>query len=185
MSALIEGIRRRMMLLIGRAVIAAVKSDGGRVLVTLTQLDGEAPSEIELAEPWGFTSIPLSGSEAVTLSVMGERGNRVALSLGDRRHRPKDGKQGESFMFDDQQQQIAIRRGGIFIKSPLPISVTSDARVDITAPTVSMTADVATINDRAIATVDDLVNVQGGSSSGLHPIVTGVGVGAGSGGSLQ
>jgi len=153
-------LRRRIMLMIGRAVIAAIKSDGGRVMLTINQLDGETSGEVELAEPWGLTSIPQAGAEVLTLAVMGERGNKVALSLGDRRHRPRDGVPGETIMFDDAGQRVAIKRD----------------HVEITAPKgLIIKAPSATINGKAIATVGDEVSVSGGSSSGRHRIVTGVG----------
>ena len=161
-------IRRRLMLLVGRAVIAAVQSSGGRVTLDLTpMLSDEEGKAVELAESWGFTSVPLDGAEVVTLSVMGERSNMVAISLGDRRHRPSDLVQGESAMFDDQAQRIQIRRDGIEVISPKKVTVVS--------PSVAMTVDSATINDKAIATVGDLVDVGGDSSAGRWPIVTGVG----------
>jgi len=168
MSAAVAAVRRRLMLLVGRAVIAAVQSSGGRVTLDLTpMLSDEEGKAVELAEPWGFTSIPLEGAEVVTLSVMGERSNMVAISLGDRRHRPKDGVPGESIAYDEQGQRIAIKRDRIEIISPKPVFVKS--------PTIAMEADSATINGNAIATVGDFVQVQGGSSAGRHPIVTGVG----------
>lgn len=157
---LIRRLHRRVSLLIGRAVIRAVKADGGRVLVTLDMLSDETSGSVELAEPWGLTSIPLEGAEAVTLAVMGERGNKIAISLGDRRHRPKDGVPGESFLFDEQGQRIAIRRGGIEITAPLGIQIT----------TPSMT-----VNGRAVSTVGHEVDVKSGSSSGRWNLVTGVG----------
>jgi len=161
-------IRRRLMLLVGRAVIAAVQSSGGRVTLDLTpMLSAEEGKAVELAEPWGFTSIPLPGAEVVTLAVMGERSNMVAISLGDRRHRPKDGVAGETIVFDDQEQRIAIKRDHIEIISP--------KKVVVTTPELQITADKATINGEAIATVTDLVEVGSGSSAGLWPIKTGVG----------
>ena len=159
-TRLANALRRRISLLIGRAVIRAVKADGGRVLLTLDMLNDETSGAVELAEPWGFTSIPLEGAEAVTLAVMGERGNKVAISLGDRRHRPKDGVPGESILFDDQGQRIAVRRDGIEITAPLGLRI----------KTPSMT-----VNGKAVSTVDHLVEVGSGSSSGRWPLVTGVG----------
>lgn len=156
----LRALSRRLSLMIGRAVIRATRADGGRVLVNLDMLSGEAPDDVEFAEPWGLTSVPMAGSEAVTLAVMGERGNKVAISMGDRRHRPRDLEPGESALFDDQGQRIVIGRDGIFITSPKALTIN---------------APEATINGRAIATVGHEVNVQSGSSSGRHPIVTGVG----------
>jgi phage baseplate assembly protein V len=155
------------MLMIGRAVIRAIKADGGRVLVTLDMLSGETSDGVELAEPFGFTSIPLAGSEAVTLAVMGERGNKIAISMGNRSVRPRDLSAGDSSQFDHRGQQIRIVKDGIKIVSP--------KKLTISAPEVEIEANSATINGKAIATVDHQVNVEGGSSAGLHPIVTGVG----------
>ncbi len=167
MSKMFERLERRIMLLIGRAIVQAISSDGGRIVIDGSQLKGEASKKVELAESTGFTAVPLPGAELVALSIMGERGNKVAISMGDRRHRPRDLVPGEAAMFDDQVQRIAIRRDHIEVISPKKVIVKS--------PTIEIEADSATINERAIATVGDLVDVQGGSSAGRHPIVTGVG----------
>lgn len=159
-NRILVALHRRISLMIGRAVINAVEANGGRVLLTLDMLKDEDSRLVELAEPWGLTSIPLVGAEAVTLAVMGERGNKIAISLGDRRHRPKDGVPGESILFDEQGQRIAIKRDGIEITAPLGLKIT----------TPSMT-----VNGRAVSTVGHEVDVKSGSSSGRWPLVTGVG----------
>ena len=163
----LAAIRRRLMLLIGRAVIAAVRADGGRVELDLGQLEDEEPRDVELAEPWGFTSIPLPGAEALTLSVMGERGQRVAISMGDRRHRPRDGQPGESILFDDQGQRIGVRRDRLELVTPM--------KLVIEAGEIEIAAGSLTIGGKAVATIDDLVEIGSGSSAGGWPIVTGVG----------
>lgn len=160
MERLIRSLQRRLSLMIGRAVVRAVRADGGRVLVTLDLLQGETSGDVEWAEPWGLTSVPRPGAEAVTLAVMGERGNKVALSLGDRRVRPRDLKPGDTAVFDHRGQQIRIVEGGIEITTPGALTILAES---------------ATINGHAIATVGHEVQVQGGSSAGRHPIVTGVG----------
>lgn len=163
----LAAIRRRVMLMIGRAVILAARADGGRVLVDLGQLEGESARAAELAEPWGLTSVPLAGAEAVTLSVMGERGHRIALSLGDRRHRPRNLQPGETALFDDQGQRIGVRRNRVEIVA-LETLVIQAGEIEIAAASM-------TVNGKAVATVDDLVEVGAGSSAGRWPIVTGVG----------
>ena len=96
----LSAISRRLSLMIGRCVIRAAEASGGRVLVALEGLEDEGGSGCELAEPTSFTSVPPSGAEGVALSIMGERGHRVILSLGDRRFRPRDLTQGEASLFD-------------------------------------------------------------------------------------
>lgn len=159
MSAL-RKLSTRLQLMIGRCVIRAVQAGGGRVTVNIEALEGEEAEACEYAEPTGLTSIPLPGSEGLTLSVMGERGNRVIIPMGDRRHRPQDLKPGEVSLFDDQGHRIDILRD----------------RIRITAPDLlEIVTPEATINGDHIATITDKVDVKSGSSKGLWPIVTGVG----------
>lgn len=155
-------LSRRLQLMVGRCVIRAVEASGGRILLTVDALDDEAADRVELAEPWGLTSAPLPGAEAVSLSIMGERGHRVALSMGDRRHRPRDLEPGETSLFDDVGNRIDILRDRIRITAP--------QRLEIVTPH-------ATINGDAISTVGDRVQVGAGSSAGLWPLVEGVGDG--------
>lgn len=160
MNRMLGKLSRRLQLMIGRCIVQAARADGGRVLVAIDGLDGEASDQVEWAEPWGMTSVPLAGAEGVALSVMGERGHRVVLSLGDRNHRPRDLVPGETCLFDDLGNRVEIRRDRI--------RITAVDQLEITAP-------LARINGQAIATVTDEVNVGAGSSAGRWPIVTGVG----------
>lgn len=167
MKKFMDRTSRQLRLMIGRCVIQAAQAGGGRVLVSIDGLDGEQATDVEMAEPFGFTGVPLPGGEGVALSLMNSRDRQVVLPMGNRAHRPRDLAGGEVAMFDHLGHKIIIRNDGVEIISP-------DA-LRITAPNIAITATSATINDKPIATVDDQVQVTGGSSAGLHPIVTGVG----------
>ena len=167
MKKQLDKLARRMQLMVGRCVLRAVSASGGRVLVGIDGLDGSSMDGIELAEPSGLTCIPLNGAEGIALSVMGDGTHQIIVPLGDRRHRPKDLQPGDSSLFDHRGHRIDIVEGRIRITSP--------DLLEINAPTIQVTADSATINGQAIATVTDEVDVGSGSSAGRWPIVTGVG----------
>lgn len=160
MNRAMSAMGRRLRLMIGRCVIRAAQADGGRVLVSFDGLDDERATNVEMAEPFGFTAVPLPGGEGVALSLQGGRDRQVVIPMGNRAHRPTDLGGGEAAMFDHLGHKIILRGDGIEIISP--------DELRITAPS-------ATINGKHIATVDDEVEVTGGSSVGRWPIVTGVG----------
>lgn len=164
MSGLVEKLSRRVQLMIGRCVIKAATASGGRVLVTVDALEGETLDGVELAEPYGLTSVPVAGTEGVMLSVMSVRGHPVVIPLGNRSHRPRDLKQGESALFDGAGHQVEIREDRVRIIAP--------DTIEISAPTV-------TVNGEPVARITDLVEVGAGSSAGLWPIVTGAEPGGG------
>jgi len=132
-----EPWKRRIMLMIGRAIIHAATDQKGRMVLKLTALQAETLDGVELMQDYGFASRPLAGAEAVIASVMGERAGSVCVATEDKRYRPQDLKAGESILFDDQGQMVAIRRGYI--------EVISGQKVKVTAPSVEVIATDVTI----------------------------------------
>lgn len=88
---------------------------------------GEVKDGAEHFEPYGYTSHPLAGAEAVLGFVGGDRSHCLALVVTDRRYRPTDLKAGEVCLFTDEGDQIRFKRGRI-------ISVTAGSKVEVTAP---------------------------------------------------
>lgn len=62
---------------------------------------GETADEVEHFEPYGFTSRPKAGSEAIVLKVGADGGHPVAIVVGDRRFRVTGLAEGEVAIHND------------------------------------------------------------------------------------
>ncbi|NUF49935.1 phage baseplate assembly protein [Gilliamella sp. ESL0250] len=71
---------------------------------------GEQKSDVEHIEPYGFTSRPLDGAEAVALFLDGDKSHGVILAAGDRRYRIKSLKKGEVAIYTDEGDYIIFNR---------------------------------------------------------------------------
>lgn len=139
---LVAPLHRRVMLMIGRAVIAATREDGGMLLAQITGLDGEVLDGVPVIQEYGFASRPLAGAQGVIACAGGNRRGAMVIATGDKRYRLSLAN-GEVAIHDDQGQKVHLTRGGIVVKAP---TITLDGDVSITG-----TLDVAGIVTAAAA----------------------------------
>lgn len=153
---LIRPLRNRVSLLVGRAVVRATIEDGGRLYVKMSALQGETLDGPEIFQQYGQASRPHPEAEVIFVSVGGDRSHAVGIATEDERYRPKDLEVGESILYDDQEQMVAIRRDHIEIISSKKIivdapivEVTANA-VDVAATAVSITAETVKLDSSNI-----------------------------------
>ena len=82
-------LRRRVQLMIGRAVLTVVNDSTPLQTVQVEALPGEIIDGAERFQMYGFTSHPKPGADALVLSVGGIRQHPVIL-IDDRRRRMKE-----------------------------------------------------------------------------------------------
>ncbi len=106
-------LQRRLMLMVGRAVIEAV-DDGQKVQVLqLSLLADEVRDEVERFQEYGFTSVPPKGAEAILVCVAGDRAHGIVIATDDRRYRPKGLAEGESAMWTkDHGKRVHAKSNG-------------------------------------------------------------------------
>src|SRR3989339_826236 len=119
-------LRRRVQLMIGRAVIAAVGDGSACQTLQVTALSGEVLDGVERIQEYGFTSHPHQGAEAVLLAVGGNRSHGLVVVAGDRRYRLTGLAAGEVALHDDQGQVVHFKRDCILVHSPFNIEVNTD-----------------------------------------------------------
>ena len=179
MGSILDPLKRKIQLMIGRAVITAIDDTGGLQRVQLQGLAGEVLDSRERVQEYGLTSRPLPGAEAIIASIGGNRTNTVVIATDDRRYRVELDTDGEVCLYDDQDQRVHLKRDGIHIKTDQPNGVTVDAPlVTVTAAQVTVNSgsvDLGAVGGPAVARIGDNVQVGFGSSAGLHPIVEGSG----------
>ncbi|MEJ1378180.1 MAG: phage baseplate assembly protein V [Candidatus Sedimenticola sp. (ex Thyasira tokunagai)] len=133
-------LRRRIRLMINRAVINLVNDSQGLQELQLTLLAGEEADGVERIQEYGFTSVPHAKAEAVALAVGGSRAHTVVIATDDRRYRIKGLASGEVALYDDQGQAIKLARDGIRIVAPNGMHITGDVTVtgDVIASDISL-----------------------------------------------
>lgn len=103
-------IKNRIYLLIGRAVLKAVKASEGTILVQVSGLKDETITDMEYLQNYGFTCYPKTGTaETVNLFVNGGRDNGVTILVHDREYRPTDLAEGDVCMYDFNDSRITIK----------------------------------------------------------------------------
>lgn len=127
---------RRISNMLARGTVAAVNAASKMQGLQLRILAGEVKDGVEHFEPYGFTSHPNGGAEAVAIFLDGDRSHGIVLCVADRRYRLAGLKTGEVALHDDQGQRVHLTRSGVVIDGGgLPLTIQN-------APTVTMTAAV-------------------------------------------
>ena len=139
-SKAIAPIRRRVMLMVGRAVVKATREDGGLLLAQLTALDGEVLDGVPVIQEYGFASRPKAGAQGVIACAGGNRRGAIVIATGDRRYRIALAA-GEAAIHDDQGQKVHLTRAGIVIETGLPVTVKGSA-ITLDGP-VTVNGDLA------------------------------------------
>lgn len=151
---------RRVAMMVARGVLKRVTDTGRLQVLQLSLMADEAKDGVERFQEYGFTSYPKQGAEAVVLFAAGNRDHGLVIAVDDRRYRLKPLAQGEVALYDDQGQKIVLHRD----------------RIEVTAPKVVVKSDNVRLGGEGgekVARIGDMVQVTGGSSAGLHPIVDG------------
>ncbi len=98
-------------------------------------LDGEAKDAVEHFEPYGYTSKPHPGAEALLQFFGGDRSHGVAFMVADRRYRLTGLESGEVALFDDLGSKIVIKRGNV-------IEITATTKLRLVTPLLEVTGEI-------------------------------------------
>lgn len=110
---LIDSVKRKIFLLIGRAILTAIDNSGKTMTVQVTGLKDETITGIERFQEYGFESYPKVGSaEAVIGFINGNREHGIVLCVHDREYRPTDLVEGESRVYHyDKKTRVSCKSG--------------------------------------------------------------------------
>lgn len=106
---LIEPLKRRIFLLVGRAILTAIDNAGDTQKIQVTALDSETISDVERFQEYGLETYPFADAESVIAFLNGNRSNGIVLCIHDRQYRPKDLVEGEVALYTDEDTGIAHR----------------------------------------------------------------------------
>ena len=107
------GLERRVRLMVARGVLELVDDSTSGQTLQLTLLADEVRDDIEHFHPYGLTSVPPVGSEALVMFVGGSRDHGIAAVVTDRTTRPTGLDAGEVALHkDDSTPRVKLTAGG-------------------------------------------------------------------------
>lgn len=159
---LLAPVRRRISLLVTRAVVSLVDSEQAMQMLQIKGLADELLDDAEHFEAYGYTSRPHAGAEGVALSAGGQRSHCIVVCVGDRRYRLKGLKGGEVAMYSDEGDSVHFKRGRkIAVTGGEEVSVATkmlkaeaSASADIVSPEIVATCDTFDVTASTAASVD-------------------------------
>lgn len=129
---------------------------------------GGTASDTQLLQTYGFWSRPLEGSTHILANFGGVSGNGVSIGSSDERYRPMSMAPGDCVMGDNQGQSVSLSAGNINMNTGGTITVNGSGGITITAPTLTINADVVitgtlTDNGHDVGSTHKHTNTQTGS----------------------
>lgn len=112
----IAPIRKKIMLLVGRCILAAVNNSEKTQKIQIKGLKGETGTDIERYQEYGFETYPKKDCEVLTLFINGNRDQGVVACVHNRETRPKDLNEGDVCVYDCNGNRVWLKSDGILIK---------------------------------------------------------------------
>ena len=112
-SKFIDPIKRKIYLMVGRAILTAVNNSGKTQMIQVTGLKDETISDIERMQEYGFETYPKKDAEATINFINGNRDHGLVICVSDRRYRPTDLSEGEVRIYDYIGSKITLKKTGI------------------------------------------------------------------------
>jgi phage baseplate assembly protein V len=130
-----------------RATLVSVDDAGTQQMVGARGLKSEAFERVHRPQPHGFTSVPPSGSEGLLLSLGGRSDRALFLGGEQAGTRPAGLAAGATAIYDASgaivslvEKNIRVVAAKLDIVGEADITITSTARVTVTAPRVDLGA---------------------------------------------
>lgn len=168
LDRLLAPLRRRVALMVGRAIVTLVDDAAKLQGLQVTLLADELRDHVEHFQPYGLTAHPHPGAEAIAVCVAGSRDHAVVIALDDRRYRLTGLAQGEVALYDDLGQSVHLTRAGIVVRGAgLPVTITDTSGVTVESSlhvTGAITTD-AGVTAAGNVTAGGHVADQGGSKT--------------------
>lgn len=151
-----EGILRRLRTLVRLGVL--VLSDSSQAVQVLQlKIGDELLTDVEHLEPYGYTSRPAAGAEALLAALKGSPAHTAVLVLGGRAFRLKNLAEGEVAIYDDLGNVVHFMRDKIRVNAVTHLEATAPTTHIISDVTITGTlhvTDQTTCDASVIATVD-------------------------------
>lgn len=135
-SRILLPIKNAIRGLVGRAIVSAVRTESGRVVVDVSMAGNEKHSSVPCLGNYGLVSKPQKGSEIVVLFQGGARGNGVAVASVSKNGVPEI-EAGEACLFSDFGQRILLKKdGSVVVKAATGCKVKFESDIETSGKVV-------------------------------------------------
>ena len=138
MQRAISALQRGISNILARAVVIAINTASKCQMLQISMVANEGKDHIEHLEPYGFTSAPLSGAEALAAFFDGDRSHGVVLMVADRRYRLQGLEAGEVAIYTDEGDSIIMKRGNRVEVTTAQFVVNATEKVTFNTPLVEV-----------------------------------------------
>jgi phage gp45-like len=134
MKSMLAGMLGNIRNAIGFGIVASVDDTGQAQTANVKTADGAGRADVEVVEPFGFSSVPPpDGIIATVIEIGGDPGNLVLLPLGNAWARFGAKSAGETVVYGADGSRVHIRVGGI-------VDIWGGAQVNIHSKNVTINA---------------------------------------------
>lgn len=154
--ALVAPLKARIMGLVTMAEVRLSRESSALRELQLQQRGKVTPDDFQHLEPYGFTSAPGAGAEAIVLNLGGDQSQPIVIAVGDRRYRVTVAE-GEVAIYHRDGHKIVLRDDRITVEAPL-------VEVHTTGGTLSVANGVLTGTDIDPYTGQTYASLGSGSS---------------------
>lgn len=131
-------IKRKISLLLQKALVQSVIDSKNIQLVKVKLGSDDIKDMMERLQPYGLTSVPSVGAEAVVGFIGGNRDNGVVILVDDSKSRKKDLLPGDVAVYRKGGSYILLKSDSIEIHDPQVIKINSPSVIlggNVAAPT--------------------------------------------------
>lgn len=139
---LLAPVMRRLRLMIGRAVVTFVNDSLKMQNLQVTSLDDGPLDDVERPLQYGQISVPLTGAEAIMVSLGGDTDSAVALVVDDRRYRPTNLTVGDSGLYHYEGHRIRLTKDGRALITCKSAEIYADEKLAVNTPLATFSDDV-------------------------------------------
>ncbi|MBM3114998.1 phage baseplate assembly protein V [Jeongeupia naejangsanensis] len=157
---MIERLARRVRLMVARAVVNLVNDAGGLQLLQVSALADETRDDVERAQNYGLTSVPLPGATVVMVAVAGSRDHLVATAVDDPRYRPTGLKAGEVCVYTNEGDRIHLQNGRLVEISTKTLRINADTLIELNTDKLQINAPL-TNSSGQLKTAGDITDTAG------------------------
>lgn len=150
---------------LARGVVVLANSARKLQALQLRITAGEVKDDMEHLEPYGFTSCPKDGAEAL-VGFFGDRSHGVVIMVADRRFRLQALKPGEVSLYTDEGDYLQFKRGRVIEVKTATFKVEASESVDFNTPVIRTTGRIESAGDQVAAGISQIEHMHDGVSRG-------------------
>ena len=156
---------RKIQNMLARGTVVLANASTKMQSLQLTLLADETADNVEHFEPYGFTSRPRAGAEALAVFLDGDRSHGITVVVADRRYRLSGLEEGDVALHDDKGHSIVLGADGITITGNVKVIGTIQATEGISGGDgMTITGNVNITGDATIGGKSFLGHKNGGLS---------------------